>query len=118
MVLDSAVQNGSAVYDKWFSGSLTPAFKHKWYFKNLRHLDPVCGGMDLSFVYDDKKSVKVQFCRLENPKRKIVRKGSVVSDRNYLRAEGNIGECARSTSIENNQRGTLFEPTYECIIWA
>ena len=55
MVLDSAVQNGSAVYDKWFSGSLTPDFKHKWYFKNFRHLDPV----DLSFVYFDKKSVKV-----------------------------------------------------------
>ena len=49
-VLDSAVQNESAVYDNWFSGSLTPAFQHKWYFKNLRHLDPVCGGMDLSLV--------------------------------------------------------------------
>ena len=100
MDLDSAVQNGSAVYDKWFSGSLTPDFKHKWYFKNFRNLDPV----DLSFVYFDKKSVKVlrKVLSIRKPKRKIVRKESVVSDRNYLRAEGNIGECARSTSFEYN----------------
>ena len=105
MVLDSAVQNGSAVYDKWVSGSLTPDFKHKWYFKSFRHLDPV----GLSFVYFDKKSVKVlpKVLSIRKPKRQIVRKGSVVSDRNYLRAEGNIGECARSISFETNQRGTL-----------
>ena len=49
------MQNESAVYDKWFSGSSTPDFKHKWYFKNFRHLDPV----DLSLVYFDKKLVNV-----------------------------------------------------------
>ena len=38
MLLDIAVQTGSAVYDKLFSGSLTPAFKHKWNSKNPRHL--------------------------------------------------------------------------------
>ena len=59
IVLNDAVNNGHAIYDNWFSGSLSPSFKHKWFFPDLTHFAPVCGNLDLSFVYDEMKKVSV-----------------------------------------------------------
>ena len=43
IVLNDAVNNGHAIYDNWFSGSLSPSFKHKWFFPDLTHFAPAWG---------------------------------------------------------------------------